>query len=34
MPLDNRYLHPLTNVVGDIEDKEAANREDPCNLCP
>jgi hypothetical protein len=34
MPFDNRHLLPLTDVVGNIEDKEAPNREDPFNLFP
>jgi hypothetical protein len=34
MPLDNRYLLPLTDVIGDIEDKAAPYGEDPFNLTP
>jgi hypothetical protein len=34
MPLDDRYLRPPADVIGDIEDKDAPYGEDPFNLTP
>ena len=34
MPFDDWYLYPLTDVVGDIENKDAPIREDPSDLVP